>query len=138
MPRKSPYTIVLSADEAKELSRRASKYTLPYFEVLRAKMILLAAQGLDNDEIAHRLDARREVVSMWRKRFFEKRLAGLKERLRPGRPRFFPPELVVQIKALACELPRAHQQPLSRWSVSDLSRYGQSCGLVAAISDSTI
>ncbi|MCK7515726.1 MAG: hypothetical protein MZV70_74950 [Desulfobacterales bacterium] len=52
MPRKSPYTIVLSADEAKELSRRASKYTLPYFEVLRAKMILLAAQGLDNDEIA--------------------------------------------------------------------------------------
>jgi DNA-binding NarL/FixJ family response regulator len=75
MPRKSPYTIVLSADEAKELSRRASKYTLPYFEVLRAKMILLAAQGLDNDEIALRLNTRREVVSMWRKRFFEQRLA---------------------------------------------------------------
>jgi len=33
------------------------------------------------------LDARREVVSMWRKRFFEKRLAGLEERPRPGRPR---------------------------------------------------
>lgn len=91
MPRKSPYTITLSADEARELSRRASKYTLPYFEVLRAKMILLAAQGLDNDEIAHRLDARREVVSMWRKRFFKKRLAGLEERPRPGRPRVFPP-----------------------------------------------
>ena len=53
-------------------------------------------------------------------------------------PGFFPPELVVQIKALACELPSAHQQPLSRWSVSDLSRYAQSCGLVATISDSTI
>jgi transposase len=45
---------------------------------------------------------------------------------------------VVQIKALACELPRAHQQPLSRWSVSDLSRYAQRCGLVATISESTI
>jgi hypothetical protein len=91
MPRKSPYAIVLSTDEARELSRRAAKYTLPYFEVLRAKMILLAAQGLDNDEIAFRLNTRREVVSMWRKRFFEQRLAGLDERLRPGRPRVFPP-----------------------------------------------
>ena len=91
MPRKSPYTIALSTDEARELSRRAAKYTLPYFEVLCAKMILLAAQGLDNDEIALRLDTRREVVSMWRKRFFEQRLAGLDERLRPGRPRAFPP-----------------------------------------------
>ena len=91
MPRKSPYAIVLSADEARELSRRVAKYTLPYFEVLRAKMVLLAAQGLDNDEIALRLDTRRAVVSMWRKRFFEQRLAGLDERLRPGRPRGFPP-----------------------------------------------
>ena len=34
---------------------------------------------------------RREVVSQWRKRFFEERLAGLEERARPGRPRVFPP-----------------------------------------------
>lgn len=91
MPRKSPYQIVLSPGEARELSRRAAKYTLPYFKVLRAKMILLAAQGLRNDEIADRLDARREIVSMWRKRFFEERLQGLEERRRPGRPRAFPP-----------------------------------------------
>lgn len=91
MPRKSPYFIVLSSDELRELSRRAARYTLPYFRVLRAKMILLAAQGLSNDEIATRLDTRREVVSMWRKRFFEHRLQGLEERPRPGRPRTFPP-----------------------------------------------
>jgi transposase len=53
--------------------------------VQRAKMILLAAQGWDNKDIALRIDGRREVVSMWRKRFFEKRLAGLEERPRPGR-----------------------------------------------------
>ena len=91
MPRQSPYQIVLSPEEEQELSARAQKYTLPYFQVVRAKMILLAAQGLSNDEIAHRLDSRREVVCLWRKRFFEKRLAGLEEGQRSGRPRAFPP-----------------------------------------------
>jgi hypothetical protein len=91
MPRSSPYAIKLSRQEERELRRRAARYTLPYFEVARAKMILLAAQGLANDQIAARLDTRREVVSMWRKRFFEQRLAGLEERSRPGRPRTFPP-----------------------------------------------
>jgi len=55
-------------------------------------MILLAAEGLANDEIAARLDTRREVVSLWRKRFFAYRLAGLEEHARSGRPRTFPPE----------------------------------------------
>ncbi len=91
MPRKSPYSIILSAHEANELLKRANKYTLPYFEVQRAKMILMAATGIDNDEIAARLDTRREVVSQWRKRFFVERLAGLEERARPGRPRAFSP-----------------------------------------------
>jgi hypothetical protein len=91
LPRSSPFSIALSADEERELRRRAAKYTLPYFEVVRARMILLAAEGLSNDDIADRLDTRREVVSMWRKRFFEERLAGLEERARPGRPRAFPP-----------------------------------------------
>lgn len=93
MPRGSPYQISLSESEFGELSMRAAKYTLPYFMVLRAKMILLAAEGLRNDEIAARLHTRREVVSMWRKRFFEQRMEGLEERPRSGRPRTFPPRL---------------------------------------------
>jgi transposase len=91
MPRKSPFLIRLSSSEAAELQRRAAKYTSPYFQVLRAKMILMAAEGLSNDEIARRLGTRRDVVSMWRKRFFTERLAGLEERARPGRPRTFSP-----------------------------------------------
>jgi len=91
MPRISPYKIVLQPDERCELESRAAKYTLPYIQVVRARMILYAAEGLSNDQIAERLDTRREVVSLWRKRFFEERLAGLEERIRPGRPRFFPP-----------------------------------------------
>jgi transposase len=91
MPKKSPYNIVLTEEEERELQRRANKYTLPYFEVLRAKMILMAAQGMANDDIARTLSTRREVVSQWRKRFFELRLPGLEERPRPGRPRAFSP-----------------------------------------------
>lgn len=91
MPRKSPFEITLTEEEARMLERRAQKYTLPYFQVQRAQMILLAAQGLRNDEIAARLNTRREVVSQWRKRFFDERLPGLDERPRPGRPRAFPP-----------------------------------------------
>jgi uncharacterized membrane protein len=91
MPRHSPFRIILSVGEKQELMARARRYTLPYFQVQRAKMILLAAEGLDNDEIAGRLETRREVVWQWRKRFYEKRLVGLEERPRPGRPRVFPP-----------------------------------------------
>lgn len=90
-PRISPYRILLSREELKELTRRATKYTLPYYQVIRAKMILLAHQGLSNERIAERLATRREIVSMWRKRFFEQRLRGLDDRPRPGRPRVFPP-----------------------------------------------
>lgn len=91
MPRKSPFEIILSSGEERILRERARKYTLPHFMVLRAKMILLAAEKLDNDEIAARLDIGRDVVSQWRKRFFYERLPGVEERPRAGRPRVFPP-----------------------------------------------
>lgn len=91
MPQESPYKIFLSSEERRELESLAAKYTLPYFQVQRAKMILLAAEGMSNEAIASRLDTRREVVSMWRKRFHEERLAGLEERQREGRPRISPP-----------------------------------------------
>ena len=91
MPRRSPYVITLSPHERSVLESHARQYTLPYFQVVRAHMILLAAEGRTNDEIAAALSIGREVVSLWRKRFFEKRLAGLEERSRSGRPRAFPP-----------------------------------------------
>jgi hypothetical protein len=91
MPRRSPYRIDLSADERAVLESLARSYTLPYWQVTRAQMVLLAAAGLRNDQIAARLNCRREVVSRWRKRFFESRLDGLEDRPRRGRPPTFPP-----------------------------------------------
>jgi hypothetical protein len=51
----------------------------------------MAATGMRNDQIAAQLRCRREVVSQWRKRFFEQRLVGLEDRPRRGRPPAFPP-----------------------------------------------
>ena len=53
-------------------------------------------------------------------------------------PGFFPPELVVQVKALACELPATHGLPLSHWSTPDIAQQVCQSGLVATISGSTI
>jgi len=85
--RHSPFPVRLSEDERQELESRVKRYTLPHYQIVRARMILLAADGLSNEEIARHLGTRRESVSFWRKRFFGERLGGLEERPRPGRPR---------------------------------------------------
>jgi len=92
MPRRSPYQILLTEDEKAKLEGMAQKYTAPYFSVVRAKIVLLAAQGLSNDQIAAKVDMPRQVVSKWRKRFFEERLNGLSDHPRSGRPARFSPQ----------------------------------------------
>jgi DNA-directed RNA polymerase specialized sigma24 family protein len=91
VPRTSPYRIDLSDDEREYLEAIARRYSSPYREVVRARIVLYAAEGLSNDTIAARLDTPRQVVSKWRQRFFEKRLAGLQDEPRGGRPPVFPP-----------------------------------------------
>ena len=92
MPRKCPYRIDLSAAERVRLEATARRYTSPYRDVIRARIVLYAATGLDNDEIAARLDTPRQIVSKWRKRFFRERISGLEERSRTGRPALFSPQ----------------------------------------------
>ncbi len=91
IPRKSPFIIILTEEEKDFLERTVRKYASPYRDVIRAKIVLLAAQGLSNDLIASRLDTPRQIVSKWRKRFFGKRLQGLIENPRKGRPVIFSP-----------------------------------------------
>src|SRR5438876_12256325 len=91
MARRSPYVIELSKAEREALAARARKYTSPYRDVVRAKIVLLAAEGLPNDIIAARLDTPRQIVSKWRKRFALARLPGLEEQPRGGRPALFSP-----------------------------------------------
>jgi Homeodomain-like domain len=91
VPRTSRYRIELSAVERAELERRAHTPTLPFREVQRARLILYAAEGMQDKDIAIRVDCHPEVVSKWRRRFCEERIEGLQDKPRVGRPRRFPP-----------------------------------------------
>ncbi len=91
MPKSAAYEIELGGDERTELEHRAACYTLSFKQVQRARLVLYAAEGHTNREIAQRLDMNEEVVGRWRRRFHAERLEGLEDRARSGRPRRFPP-----------------------------------------------
>jgi DNA-binding CsgD family transcriptional regulator len=88
--RSSPYRVVLSSEQERELARRAAAYSAPHRDVVRAKALLLAAEGLSNVQIAERLEVSRQAVSKWRKRFFALGLDGLEERPDPVVRGLFP------------------------------------------------
>lgn len=83
--------ITLTEEERVELERRAAKLTLAYRDVQRAKVVLYAADGLPNVEIAERLEMCSKVVGQWRRRFDADRLEGLSDQPRSGRPGRFSP-----------------------------------------------
>jgi len=91
MPSQSPYRIEPTDEQRAVLEKRARTHTAPYWEVLRAKIVLLASEALENKEIARRLYTTPQTVCKWRKRFYEGGLPGLEDRPRSGRPPSFPP-----------------------------------------------
>lgn len=66
MPRKSPFEIILTSKEREHLVSLARKYTAPYREVIRAQVILMAAEGKENKEIGEKLNLPRKTVSKCR------------------------------------------------------------------------
>ncbi len=138
MCRWSPYVVTLSASDRESLEVRARAYTAPFAMVVRAKIVLLAADGEPNTRIAERLDVHVGTVSLWRKRFVVAGRAGHDDRQRAGRPRSFTPEVVAEVKAMACEPPEQREVPLSRWSSAELAAQAVAEGLVVAVSASTV
>jgi hypothetical protein len=83
--------IELSDEELGVLERRARAEKLPFQDVQRARIVLYAAGGVPDTEIARRLDTSAGCVGRWRRRFAADRLEGLIDKPRAGRPRRFPP-----------------------------------------------
>ncbi len=138
MSRRSPFEVLLSPEDRAVLEERASSRSAAHAEVVRARIVLAAADGAQNVDIARRVGVCVDVASKWRKRFCEEGLAGLRERPRPGRPRRFGATVMAGIKALACEPPEQRDVPLSRWSSLELAAQARSEGLVESISSSTV
>ena len=136
--RRSPFVVELSEANRTVLEERSRAYTAPFAEVVRAKIVLLAADGEDNTVIAARLNVHVSVVSRWRKRFCQVGLDGLVDRPRSGRRRSFPAPVVAEVKAMACEPPEAREVPLSRWSSAELAAQAIAEGLVESVSASTV
>lgn len=125
----------------KVLEKIARCYTNPYWLVLRVKIILYAATGASNSEIAQRLDTTRDTARKWRERWLEaeprllaaeaegldeKELAALVETVlsdayRPGTPDTFTPEQLVQVVAVACEDPRKSDREITHWTRRELA-----------------
>ena len=90
-------TLELTAEEEKHLAGFAASRSLPYALVARARLVLWSAEGRSNAEIATRLRWSKATVGKWRQRFIERRIQGLYDELRPGRPRSISEEKVATL-----------------------------------------
>ena len=137
----NPLEIKLTAVFKNILEKIARCYTNPYWLVLRAKIVLHAATGANNSEIARRLDTSRDTIIKWRGRWIEaeprllaaeaegldeKELAALVEAVlsdapRPGARDTFSPEQLVQVVAVACEDPRESDREITHWTRRELT-----------------
>ena len=116
----SPYQVRLTEQERRTLQGRVRRPTAQHRHVLRAQIVLDAADGQTNVQIARRLGITPSTARKWRRRFCAEGLDGLGDRRRSGRPRVFPAAVVAEAKAVACELPTTRGVPTSRWSLADL------------------
>lgn len=92
MPRtKTPIKIELSVDEQRELERIARSESAQHRYVVRAKTVLLLSEGVNISAIGRAVGRKREVVRKWANRFIRKRLKGLHDLPRSGRPASFSP-----------------------------------------------
>src|SRR3954468_7208610 len=122
MPVSSPFIVVLTESERRELSRRARSTQTPHRDRIRARIVLAAAGGQADAAIPRTVGGGVDTARKWRKRFVVDRLSGLRDAARPGRPRRLPDAVRAEVIALACELPAATGVPLSRWSSPELTR----------------
>lgn len=137
MPLSSPCQIVLSNLERAALVR-LTRPTAQARQVLRARIVLAAADGRSNAAIAAGLDVHVDTARKWRSRYFSSGLVGLRDASRPGRPARFSAVQQAQVTAIACELPATRGMPLSRWSSFELAMEAIAAGVVVDISPSTV
>ena len=97
MPNPKAVTIVLSDGEREQLEGWARRRKSAQALAQRSRIVLAAAEGLKNTEIAERLGIHRGMAAKWRSRFAEQRLDGLVDEPRPGRPRTVTDSQVEQV-----------------------------------------
>jgi transposase len=119
MPMAPAVVIELSDDERRELEAWARRRTSAQALAQRSRIVLLAAEGLNNTEIAQRLGVHRPMVRKWRARFAEQRLDGLTDEPRAGRPRTVTDDKVEEVIVKTLE---TTPRDATRWSTRSMAR----------------
>jgi putative transposase len=136
-----PAELLLREEERKELEGLVRRHSTPQQLAKRGRMILAAAEGKRNAEIARELGVSVDTVRSWRMRWIGLQAVSLKElavseRLtdvqRPGRPAEITAEQTCQIVALACEQPK--ERPISHWTGQEIADEVMRRGIVPKIS----
>ncbi len=138
-----PPAVILDEADRRELGALMRQHRTPQQVAVRARIILAAAGGQNNSQIARQVGADVATVRRWRGRWLGLRavpLADLRvaERLddapRPGGPCRITAEQVCRITALACEAPQAAARPISQWTGREIAEEVRKRGIVAALS----
>lgn len=158
MPTPYAQPITLSLRQKTILEQIARQTTNPYRLVRRVQLVLGAGQGESNSTLSRQLVLSRNQVQVWRERWLlaseslgqaeredisdsqlrQRIEAVLQDESRSGAGAKFTVEQIVQIVALACELPDSSGRPISHWSPRELADEATKRGIVERISPRSV
>ena len=119
MPPNVAVEIELSDQERAQLEAWTRRRTSAQALAQRSRIVLAAAEGLKNTEIAERLGISRNMAATWRSRFAEHRLDGLTDEPRPGRPRTITDE---QVDAVITTTLETTPKDATHWSTRSMAK----------------
>ena len=143
MPGPRPPSVVLTDEERRGLERLVRRHTTGQQLADRARIVLLAAEGLNNSEVARQLTLEPDTVRLWRRRWLSATgvaladlgaAARLADAPKSGAPARISPEQVGRIVAVGCERPADSDRPISQWSARELADEVMRRGIVGRIS----
>lgn len=143
MPGPKPTAINLNDFERQGLELLVRRYSTGQQKVIRARIVLLAAIGKNNREIANELEVSLDTARLWRQRWLDLQSISLddlsiEERLddlpRPGAPPRLTANQICQIHQLACEVPEDSGRPISQWTSREIADEIMKRGIVDTIS----
>lgn len=138
-----PPVVNLSDSEQEVLEKLVQRHSTEQQIALRARIVLAAAEGQNNAQIARALQISRDTAHLWRQRWLDWQAVPLadlsaEERLedlpRPGAPPRIKADQVCQIVALACEKPEQSERPITHWTGREIADEIVKRGIVEQIS----
>ena len=143
MPGPKAVAVILDREEKARLQRLIRRHNVSQQVAKRAQIVLVAAEGKSNSQIASEQKVSVDMVRQWRQRWVDLQpitLADLEieERLqdlpRPGAPASITPDQICQIQQMACEKPEESGRPISHWSSREIADEVMKRGIVEQIS----